>query len=103
MTDKEYQQAKWQCWNTFKRECECDVNSLTADAFFAAFDHAYLLGKQEENKKRSTLTQNEKYALESTISELESLMEGTLDQDYRKEQRIVINALKRIIKKFRKL
>ena len=42
------------------------------------------------------------YALESAISELESLMDGTLDEDYHKEQKPIINTLKRIIKKYEK-
>lgn len=57
------------------------------------------LGKQE---KKPSLTDKEVYALESSISELESLIEGTLDEDYRKEQKSIISALKRIIKKYEK-
>lgn len=52
--------------------------------------------------KRPSLTDKEVYALESAISELESLIDGTLDEDYHKEQKSIINALKRIIKKFEK-
>lgn len=63
----------------------------------------FALGKQEKAaEKKSALTDKEVYALESTISELESLIEGTLDEDYHKEQKSIINALKRIIKKYEK-
>jgi hypothetical protein len=104
MNTKEYDQKKWECWAAFKQQSECEGGCLMADAFFAAFDRAYALGKQEKDaeKKTSALTDKEVYALESAISELESLIEGTLDEDYHKEQKIVINALKRIIKKYEK-
>lgn len=63
----------------------------------------FALGKQEKDtEKRPALTDKEVYALESAISELESLMDGTLDEDYHKEQKSIINALKRIIKKYEK-
>lgn len=104
MNTKEYDQKKWECWAAFKQQSECEGGCLMADAFFHAFDRAYALGKQEKDaeKKTSALTDKEVYALESAISELESLIEGTLDEDYHKEQKIVINALKRIIKKYEK-
>lgn len=63
----------------------------------------FALGKQEKDaEKKSALTDKEVYALESAISELESLMDGTLDQDYHKEQKNIISALKHIIKKYQK-
>lgn len=63
----------------------------------------FALGKQEKDAKKTTaLTDKEVYALESAISELESLMDGTLDEDYHKEQKSIISALKRIIKKYEK-
>ena len=104
MNTKEYDQKKQECWAAFKQQSECEGGCLMADAFFHAFDRAYALGKQEKDaeKKTSALTDKEVYALESAISELESLIEGTLDEDYHKEQKIVINALKRIIKKYEK-
>lgn len=52
--------------------------------------------------KKIIITEREIYAIESVISELESLMEGTLDEDYRRETKANINVLKRIIKKFEK-
>lgn len=103
MNTKEYDQKKWECWAAFKQQSECEGGCLMADAFFHAFDRAYALGKQEKDAgKKTALTDKEMYALESAISELESLMDGTLDEDYHKEQKIVINALKRIIKKYEK-
>lgn len=53
-------------------------------------------------KKKITITEREVYAIESAISELESLMEGTLDEDYRRYTKANTNALKRIIKKYEK-
>ena len=104
MNTKEYDQKKWECWAAFKQQSECEGGCLMADAFFHALDRAYALGKQEKDaeKKTSALTDKEVFTLESAISELESLIEGTLDEDYHKEQKIVINALKRIIKKYEK-
>lgn len=46
-----------------------------------------------------TITENEAYAIESAISELESLMEGTLDEDYSKGTAKIVNALYRVLKK----
>ena len=80
--------------------CECPADSYE-DGFKAGANFA--LGKQERDaEKKPSLTDKEVYALESAISELESLMDGTLDEDYHKENKIVINALKRIIKKYDK-
>ncbi len=80
--------------------CECPADSYE-DGFKAGVNFA--LGKQDKDaEKRPLLTDKEVYALESAISELESLMDGTLDEDYHKGQKIVINALKRIIKKYEK-
>lgn len=47
------------------------------------------------------ITQTEAYALDSAISELESLMEGSDDMEYHKENMKVINALKRLLTKYR--
>lgn len=46
MTQTEYNKAKAESWRKFKKESECEGGCLMADAFFAAFDHAYALGKQ---------------------------------------------------------
>ncbi len=46
------------------------------------------------------ITEKEAYAIESAISELESLMEGTLDEDYTKGTEKIVNALKRVLKKY---
>ena len=78
-------------------------NSEFVQEIMVAFEAGanFALGKQEKDaEKKPALTDKEMYALESAISELESLMDGTLDEDYHKEQKIVINALKRIIKKY---
>lgn len=78
-----------------------DLRVDMINLFKDAIDFA--LGKQEKDaEKRPALTDKEVYALESAISELESLMDGTLDEDYHKEQKSIINALKRIIKKYEK-
>lgn len=106
MTPQDYEQKKRECWENFCKDNGIvqEVNISVFDAFNQIFDRAYALGKQEKDaeKKTSALTDKEVYALESAISELESLIEGTLDEDYHKEQKIVINALKRIIKKYEK-
>lgn len=49
MNTKEYDQKKWECWAAFKQQSECEGGCLMADAFFAAFDRAYALGKQEKD------------------------------------------------------
>lgn len=80
-------------------------NSEFVQEIMVAFEQGanFALGKQEKDAERkSLLTDKEVYALESAISELESLIEGTLDEDYHKEQKSIINALKRIIKKYEK-
>ena len=46
------------------------------------------------------ITQQEAYALESAISELESLREGSDDMEYHKENKKITNALKRVLKKY---
>lgn len=46
------------------------------------------------------INEQEAYALESAISELESLMEGSDDMEYHKENTKVVNALKRVLKKY---
>ncbi len=108
MTNEEYNKKKQECWEEFKRtnlDGEVQWQPVSRyDVFCAAFDRAFALGKQEKDaeKKTSALTDKEVYALESAISELESLMDGTLDEDYRKENKSIINALKRIIKKYEK-
>lgn len=80
--------------------CECPADSFL-DGFKAGANFA--LGKQEKDaEKKSALTGKEVHALESAISELGSLMDGTLDEDYHKEQKSIINTLKRIIKKYEK-
>ena len=48
------------------------------------------------------LTENEAYAIESAISGLESLREGSDDMEYHKENKKVTNALKRVLKKYNK-
>ena len=77
------------------------INGIAHDSYLqGAQDY---LGKQEKDtEKKPSLTDKEVYALESSISELESLIEGALDEDYRKEQKSIISALKRIIKKYEK-
>lgn len=97
MTQQEYEQKKRECWKEF-------TTMPLYKAFNFAFDRAYALGRQEKDakEKKNALTDKEEYALESAISELESLMDGTLDEDYHKEQKTIIKALKRIIKKYEK-
>ncbi|MDO5395812.1 MAG: hypothetical protein Q4F07_07600 [Bacteroidales bacterium] len=51
-------------------------------------------------KARVSITENEAYAIDSAISELESLMEGTLDEDYKAGTKKIVNALKRVLKKY---
>lgn len=46
------------------------------------------------------ITEQEAYALESAISELESLIGGSDDMEYHKENTKIINALKRVLKKY---
>ena len=46
------------------------------------------------------ITENEAYAIESAISELVSLREGSDDMEYHKENKKVTNALKRVLKKY---
>lgn len=46
------------------------------------------------------ITENEAYALESAISELVSLREGSDDMEYHKENKKITNALKRVLKKY---
>ena len=46
------------------------------------------------------ITENEAYALESAISELVSLREGSDDMEYHKEYKKITNALKRVLKKY---
>lgn len=48
------------------------------------------------------LTEEEAYALESAISELVSLREGSDDMEYHKENKKITNALKRVLKKYNK-
>lgn len=100
----EYEQKKRECWKEFCKEHPLDATANGGVAFRYAFDRAYALGKQEKDtkEKKTALTDKEEYALESAISELESLMDGTLDEDYHKENKSIINALKRIIKKYEK-
>lgn len=104
MNNKEYEQKRAECWIEFCREHPIETPSMAiGEAFCAAFDRAYALGKQEKDaKKKPALTDKEVYAIESAISELESLMDGTLDEDYHQEQKSIISALKRIIKKYEK-
>ena len=45
------------------------------------------------------ITENEAYALESAISELVSLREGSDDMEYHKENKKITNALKRVLKR----
>lgn len=92
-----YPAGQSDCHEGFHMEAEeCLAKAFKAGANFA-------LGKQERDaEKKPSLTDKEVYALKSAISELESLMDGTLDEDYHKENKIVINALKRIIKKYEK-
>lgn len=58
MTDKEYDQKKWECWAAFKQQSECEGGCLMADAFFHAFDRAYALGKQEKDAEDTTAEDN---------------------------------------------
>ncbi|ROT12475.1 hypothetical protein EEL50_11385 [Muribaculaceae bacterium Isolate-105 (HZI)] len=104
MTQPEYEQKKRECWEEFCDEHLFDPHNIVTQGIFGyAFDRAFVLGKQENDaEKKSALTDKEVYALESAISELESLIEGTLDEDYHNEQKNVIIALKRIIKKYEK-
>lgn len=51
-------------------------------------------------RKTITITDREVYAIESAISELESLMDGSDDMEYHKENTKIINALKRVLKKY---
>ncbi len=51
-------------------------------------------------RARVTITENEAYAIESAISEIESLMDGTLDEDYTAGTKKIVNALKRVLKKY---
>ena len=51
-------------------------------------------------KAVTTITENEAYALESAISELVSLREGSDDMEYHKENKKITNALKRVLKKY---
>ena len=46
------------------------------------------------------LTENEAYALESAISELESLREGSDDMEYHKENKKITGALKKVLQKY---
>lgn len=46
------------------------------------------------------ITENGAYAIESAISELESLMDGSDDMEYHKENTKIVNALKRVLKKY---
>lgn len=69
---------------------------------FCLVEKSKICEAYKDTNKRPSLTDKEVYALESAISELESLIDGTFDEDYRKDQRPIINALKRIIKKFEK-
>lgn len=102
MDNQNYKKLRQECWEEFQVASRTTLKT-TKQAFEYIFDHAYALGKQEKDaEKKPSLTDKEVYALESAISELESLMDGTLDEDYHKEQKIVINALKRIIKKYEK-
>ncbi len=48
------------------------------------------------------LTEEEAYALESAISELVSLREGSDDMEYHKENKKITHALKRVLKKYNK-
>ena len=101
MTQAEYKQKKQECWEEYVNLL--NHNSAARYVFDKIFDRAYALGKQEKDaEKKPSLTDKEVYALESAISELESLMDGTLDEDYHKEQKTIIKALKRIIKKYEK-
>lgn len=54
MNTKEYDQKKQECWVTFKKQSECEGGCLMADAFFAAFDRAYSLGRQEKDAEGAT-------------------------------------------------
>lgn len=102
MTNQNYDQKKRECWEEFRTHVVCGTDNPKG-WFERAFDRAYALGKQDKDaEKKPSLTDKEVYALESAISELESLMDGTLDEDYHKEQKPIINALKRIIKKYEK-
>ena len=100
MTQPEYNKAKQECWHHLAFNYH-KLGDIPKAAFDYIYDRAYAFGKQEKDaeKKTSALTDKEVYALESAISELESLMDGTLDEDYHKEQKNIIKALKRIIKK----
>lgn len=101
MTQEDYEQKRSELW--YEYTAMLRRNCASRYVFDKIFDRAYALGKQEKDaKKKPTLTDKEVYALESAISELESLMDGTMDEDYHKENKIVINALKRIIKKYEK-
>lgn len=104
MTQQEYERKKRECLAEFCNEHGFIATADVKGIFGYAFDRAYALGKQEKDtaKKTSALTNKEVYALESAISESESLMDGTLDEDYHKEQKNIIKALKRIIKKYEK-
>ena len=103
MTQQEYDKAKQECWEEFCRNNPAYDYPYCNRIYEIAFDRAYALGKQEKDvKKKSALTDKEVYALESAISELESLMDGTLDEDYHKGQKSIINVIKRIIKKYDK-
>lgn len=46
------------------------------------------------------ITENEAYAIESAISELESLRDGSDDMEYHKENTKIINSLKKVLKKY---
>lgn len=108
MNNQDYEKARQECWDALRKELLKDEVQWEPvsrkEIFNFAFDRAYALGKQEKDakEKKNALTDKEEYALESAISELESLMDGTLDEDYHKEQKTIIKALKRIIKKYEK-
>ena len=48
-----------------------------------------------------SITPNEAYAIGSAISELESLMDGTTEEEYREGNQRIINALKRVLRKYK--
>lgn len=63
MTQQEYEQKRCECWHEYfsadKRLTTAYEHKISKEAFYAAFDRAYALGKQEKDTDTVTIDKEE--------------------------------------------
>lgn len=63
MANKDYEQKKAECWHEYfssdKRLTTTHEHEVSKDAFYAAFDRAYSLGKQEKDAEKISSLEEE--------------------------------------------